>query len=179
MKPKTDGAHLHTFEVKIANFLKENETLKRGRNGKKVGEQWFEKKKPDLSIPLCPNTQCSRRHKGKCLLDRDQEAEQRSLDFTCKIKGGTGAALAADAKARASTRANAVSFEDLNENSDHFSTLSCSLWNPDEPVPDNIHISFRTCLDVRQEQGVCVDLGSPVDITFKKAHANLTTGRRV
>ena len=69
----------------------------------------------NLNIPLCLNKKCRRRHEGKCLLDRDLEAEQRSLDFAGKIKGGMQGDASAGAEGRVMRKANAVSFEDLNE----------------------------------------------------------------
>jgi hypothetical protein len=136
--------HQHALEVRIATLRKEVGDLKRGRDGdrKKPDRKFDGKRKPDLDVPVCQNPKCGRRHKGKCLLDRDLDAEQKSLDFARKIKGGIGAGPTADAETRAMARANAVSFDDLNEEDNAYSTLSCSLWNPDEAFADDIHISF-------------------------------------
>ena len=128
---------------------------------------------------MCQNPKCGRCHKGKCLLDRDLDAEQKSLDFTCKIKGGICAGPTVDAETRAMACANAVSFDNLNEEDNAYSTRSCSLWNPDEAFTDYIRISFQTCFDVKQNRGACLDSGSPVDITNQSKYAKISYGKQV
>ena len=178
---KPEGKTVHALETCISNLRKENKNLKRGRDGKPrpADGKHFEKRKPDLSIPICPNAKCGRRHKGKCLLDRDLDAEQKSLDFACKIKGGMGAKSGADAESRAMARANAVSFEDLDNEENEIYSLVCTPWNPDDTCNEPIYLSYHTCLDVTQKKGACVDTGSPVDITFQQAFAECTTGKEV
>ena len=95
---------------------------KRGRDGKTF------KRSENTAIPVCPNPKCGRHHKGKCILDRDLDVEQKALDFARKLKAGMGKDTTAAAEARAIARANKVSFEDLNEDDYEY---SLSVWNPD------------------------------------------------
>ena len=174
-KPAGAGAQLHTLEVRIANLRKENETLKRGRDGQRVGG--WETKKPDLTIPVCPNPKCGRRHKGKCILDRDLEAEQKALDFAIKMRGKMKGETTAGAEQRAMARANTVSFEDVNESDDTYNNLTCLPWNQDAAQSDEPLIHYSTFLHIQRERGACVDSGSPVDITFNEEYAECTTGK--
>mmetsp|Transcript_62708 Transcript_62708/g.130359 ORF Transcript_62708/g.130359 Transcript_62708/m.130359 type:complete len:145 (-) Transcript_62708:7-441(-) len=112
-QPKTQK----TLEAKIASLQKENANLKRRRDGKQRDGK-HQPRKEDLSIPICANPKCWRRHKGKCILDSDLDQEQKALDFACKIKKSMAESTTASAEERALARANKVSFDDLNENSD-------------------------------------------------------------
>ena len=74
------------LETKVAHLQRENAGLKKKgkdgcppRDGKPHGERQV-----DSSIPVC--TKCNRRHKGKCLLERDLDAEQKNLDKAKKLK---------------------------------------------------------------------------------------------
>lgn len=77
-------------------------------------------------------------------------------------------------------RAAGVSFNDPNEDSDHYSLLN-QEWDPDSQPQTDTLISHSTCLSVKtlKKRGACVDSGSQIDVTNKQKYAMLMTGKMV
>lgn len=80
------------MQAKINNLQWENAGPKKKDSCCKPKGKWTrgdkEKCEADPSIPVCPK--CKRKHKGKCLLEHDLDAEQAQLDKACKLKGFIG-----------------------------------------------------------------------------------------